>query len=75
VFRTTPDFCMNRTSRDDLQLAEDAAPRLEGIKPIVKAWPACEAPALDPEILHRKPALPDAQLERRLAPLPEGVSR
>lgn len=37
VFGTTPDFWMNLQSRYDLQVSEDAAPRLDDIKPIVKA--------------------------------------
>lgn len=37
VFNTTPDFWMNLQSRFDLQVSEDAAPRLDDIKPIVKA--------------------------------------
>ncbi|MBI1254140.1 MAG: HigA family addiction module antidote protein [Hyphomonas sp.] len=37
AFNTSPDFWMNLQSRFDLQLSEDAAPRLDDIKPIVKA--------------------------------------
>lgn len=37
VFGTTPDFWMNLQSRYDLQVSEDTAPRLDDIKPIVKA--------------------------------------
>lgn len=37
VFGTTPDFWMNLQSRYDLQISEDAAPRLDDITPIVKA--------------------------------------
>ncbi|MFN7164039.1 MAG: HigA family addiction module antitoxin [Hyphomonas sp.] len=37
AFNTTPDFWMNLQSRFDLQQSEDTAPRLDDIKPIVKA--------------------------------------